>query len=152
MEWMSHRKQKETKQQPDTAGQDNILGCCLVSLSFLCNIHSIHSVLGSSRRQDVWREQELSCLVCLFFGAEFYLPQLCTSSSFSLAAKVCPLLTFSQASLSYRVSSWTSHLWQTIFGFFYPSPLVTVTNQQILFLLSAFLGPPRVGTSYMEVP
>ena len=43
-EWMSHRKGKETKQQPGTAGPGNILGCCLVSLRFLCNIHSIHPV------------------------------------------------------------------------------------------------------------
>ena len=41
---MSHRKRKETKQQPGTAGQGNILGCCLVSLHFPCNIPSIHSV------------------------------------------------------------------------------------------------------------
>ena len=40
-EWMSHRKQKDTKQQPGTAGPGNILGCCLVSLCFLCDIHSI---------------------------------------------------------------------------------------------------------------
>ena len=33
---MSHWKQKETKQQPDAAGPVNILGCCLVSLCFLC--------------------------------------------------------------------------------------------------------------------
>ena len=45
MKWMSHRKWKETKQQPGTATQDNILGCCLVSLRFLCDIYSIHSVL-----------------------------------------------------------------------------------------------------------
>ena len=44
MEWMSHRKRKETKQQPGTARPGNILGCCLVYLRFLCNIHSIHSV------------------------------------------------------------------------------------------------------------
>ena len=44
MEWMSHRKRKEIKQQPGTAGQGNILGCCLVNLRFLCDIHSIHSV------------------------------------------------------------------------------------------------------------
>ena len=44
MERMSHRKQKETKQQPGTAWPGNILGCCLVSLRFLCNIHPIHSV------------------------------------------------------------------------------------------------------------
>ena len=48
MEWMSHRKQKETKQQPVTAGPGNILGCCLVYLSFLCDIHSIHSVFNIS--------------------------------------------------------------------------------------------------------
>ena len=42
---MSHRKQKETKQQPGTARPGNILGYCLVSLRFLCNIHSIHSLL-----------------------------------------------------------------------------------------------------------
>ena len=45
-EWMSHRKQKDTKQQPGTAGHGNILGCCLVSFSFLCDIDSIHSVLS----------------------------------------------------------------------------------------------------------
>ena len=43
--WMSHRKRKETKQQPGTAGQGNILGLCLVSLRFLCDIHSIHSLV-----------------------------------------------------------------------------------------------------------
>ena len=41
---MSHMKWKETKQQSGTAGPGNILGCCLVSLSFLCDIHSIHRV------------------------------------------------------------------------------------------------------------
>ena len=39
MECMSHRQWKETKQQPGTAGQGNILGCCLVSSCFLCDIH-----------------------------------------------------------------------------------------------------------------
>ena len=43
-EWMAHRKRKETKQQPGTVRPDNILGCCLVSLRFLCDIHSTHSV------------------------------------------------------------------------------------------------------------
>ena len=37
-------KKHETKQQPGKAGPDNILGCCLVSPHFLCDIHSIHSV------------------------------------------------------------------------------------------------------------
>ena len=32
---MAHRKWKETKQQPGTAGPDNMLGCCLVSFHFL---------------------------------------------------------------------------------------------------------------------
>ena len=33
---MAHRKWKETKQQPGTAGPGNILGSCLVSFHFLC--------------------------------------------------------------------------------------------------------------------
>ena len=44
MECMSQRKQKETTQQPDTAGPGNILGCCLVSLCFPCDIHPVHPV------------------------------------------------------------------------------------------------------------
>ena len=48
MEWMMHRKWKETKQQPGTAGPGNILGCCLVSLHFLCDIHSIHPVVAGA--------------------------------------------------------------------------------------------------------
>ena len=38
---MLHRKQKESKQQPGTAGPGFILGCCLVSLRFLYSIHSV---------------------------------------------------------------------------------------------------------------
>ena len=45
MEWMSHRKQKEAKQQPGTAEAGNILGWCLVSLRFLFDIHSIHPLI-----------------------------------------------------------------------------------------------------------
>ena len=41
---MSHRKLRETKHKPGTAGPGNILGCCLVSLPFLCDINSIHPV------------------------------------------------------------------------------------------------------------
>ena len=37
------RKQKETKQQPGTARPGNIHGCCLVSLNFLWDIHSVVS-------------------------------------------------------------------------------------------------------------
>ena len=32
---MAHRKWKETKQEPGTAGPGNMLGCCLVSFHFL---------------------------------------------------------------------------------------------------------------------
>ena len=38
---MAHRKLKETKQQPGTAGPANMLGCCLVSFHFRCDIHPI---------------------------------------------------------------------------------------------------------------
>ena len=44
MEWMSHRKRKETKQQSDKVWPGNKLGCCLVSFHFLCDIHFVHSV------------------------------------------------------------------------------------------------------------
>ena len=50
---MSHRKQKETKQQPGTAGPGNILGCCLVSLHFLRDIHSTHLVDGQRAQAGV---------------------------------------------------------------------------------------------------
>ena len=35
MGWMAHRKWKEIKQQPGTAGPGNMLGTCLVSFHFL---------------------------------------------------------------------------------------------------------------------
>ena len=49
MEWMSHRKRKETKQQPGTAGPGNMLGCCLVSHCLLYDIHSTHPVHVNER-------------------------------------------------------------------------------------------------------
>ena len=55
MEWMSHRKQKATKQQRGTSGPGNILGCCLVSLRFLCDIHSIHSVISYHKKHSTFR-------------------------------------------------------------------------------------------------
>ena len=42
---LPHRKWKVNKQQPGTAGTGNTLGCCLVSLRFRFEIHSIHSVV-----------------------------------------------------------------------------------------------------------
>ena len=50
MEWMPHRKRKETKQPPGTAWPGNILGCCLVSLRFVCNIHSVQPYLVDVRQ------------------------------------------------------------------------------------------------------
>ena len=43
---MAHRKRKETKQQPGTAGPGNMLGCCLISFHFLWVIHPIRPVQG----------------------------------------------------------------------------------------------------------
>ena len=40
----AHRKWKETKQQPRTAGPGNMLGCCLVSFHFLLTILSTSTV------------------------------------------------------------------------------------------------------------
>ena len=41
---MAHRKRKETKLQPSTAGPGNMLGCCLISFHFLRAIHPIRPV------------------------------------------------------------------------------------------------------------
>ena len=41
---LPHRKWKDTKQQPGTAGPGNMLGCCLISFHFLWAIHPIRPV------------------------------------------------------------------------------------------------------------
>ena len=41
---MAHRKWKEIKQQPGTAGPGNMLGCYLLSFHFLWAIHPIRPV------------------------------------------------------------------------------------------------------------
>ena len=41
---LPHRKWKETKQQPGTAGPGNMLGCCLVSINFLWGKLSMRTV------------------------------------------------------------------------------------------------------------
>ena len=40
MEWMLHRKRRETKQQPSMFPGLAVPGCCLVSFCFLCDIHT----------------------------------------------------------------------------------------------------------------
>ena len=40
-EWMSHRKRRETKQQPSMLPCRAVSGCSLVSICFLCGIHSV---------------------------------------------------------------------------------------------------------------
>ena len=44
MGWMTHRKWKESEQQPGTAGPGNMFGCCLMSFHFLWAIHPIRPV------------------------------------------------------------------------------------------------------------
>ena len=41
MGWMSDRKHRETKQEPSMLPGPAVPGCCLVSICFLCDIHSI---------------------------------------------------------------------------------------------------------------
>ena len=65
---IAHRKWKESKLQPGTAGPGNMLGCCLVSFHFLwailcpqavqCDIHHIHSVHTFPRRLSKKPRQE----------------------------------------------------------------------------------------------
>ena len=47
---MAHRKWKETKEQPGTAGPGNMLSCCLISFHFMWVILSTSTVLGWSKR------------------------------------------------------------------------------------------------------
>ena len=44
MGWMAHRKWKEAKQLPDTAGPGNMLVCCLISFHFLWAIHPVYVI------------------------------------------------------------------------------------------------------------
>ena len=44
MEWMWHRKRRETKQQPSMLSGPAVPSCGKVSFRYLCDIHSIHSV------------------------------------------------------------------------------------------------------------
>ena len=57
MGWMTHRKWKESEQQPGTAGPGNMFGCCLMSFHFLWAIHPIRPVviIGASIRFCILR-------------------------------------------------------------------------------------------------
>ena len=59
----AHRKWKETKQQPGTAGPGYMLGCCLVSFHFLWSIHPIRPV--ESERQTKRQHGRISSLIPL---------------------------------------------------------------------------------------
>ena len=63
MGWMAYRKWKETKQLPGTAGPGNMLGCCLISFHYLCDIHPIHPVLFENptivlQSKDLWPQHD----------------------------------------------------------------------------------------------
>ena len=49
MGWIAHRKWKEAKQLPGTAGPGNMLGCCLIHFHFLWAIHPIRPVLATEK-------------------------------------------------------------------------------------------------------
>ena len=51
MGWMAHRKWKEAKQLPGTAGPGNMLGCCLIYFHFLWAIHPIRPVVSDHHGQ-----------------------------------------------------------------------------------------------------
>ena len=76
MECMSHRKLKETKQQPSMLPCPAVPGCCLVSFHFMCNIHSIHSVhvhlvcILFSRTVHFWVDC-YSWFIAIFYAAEY---------------------------------------------------------------------------------
>ena len=58
MGWMAHRKWKEARQLPGTAGPGNMLGCCLVSFHFRCDIHirPVHNFCRQ-RGRHIWKPQ-----------------------------------------------------------------------------------------------
>ena len=51
---MAHRKWKETKQEPGTAGPGNMLRCCLISFHFLWAILSTSTVHASGDTILIW--------------------------------------------------------------------------------------------------
>ena len=55
---MAHRKWKEIRQQPGTAGPGNMLGSCLVPCHFRCDIHPIRPVLGRWKTGKIEPEPE----------------------------------------------------------------------------------------------
>ena len=64
MEWMSHRKWRETKQQPIMLPGPAVPGCCLVSFCFPCDIHCIHSVgVGNFNIYYIWHPWEYSIVM-----------------------------------------------------------------------------------------
>ena len=98
MELMSHSKWRETKQQPSMLPGPDVLGCCLVSFSFLCDIYSSHSVQCSSDlmtttmcrvaglvdigqlKKFIFPGNEMLLAQCLDIPCIFILPQLSTPS------------------------------------------------------------------------
>ena len=60
---LAHRKWKETKQQPRTAGPGNMLGCCLISFHFLwgkLSTLTVHvHVIISCRKVQLWPKYTL---------------------------------------------------------------------------------------------
>ena len=60
LDWMSHRKWRETKQQPSRARSGNQISCCLLSLNFLCD-NPVQSPCTSCY-SDVFRRDASSLL------------------------------------------------------------------------------------------
>ena len=65
---MAHRKWKESKQEPGTAGPGNMLGCCLVSFRFLRAILSTSTVLVHGREDKKSEKCSCLCFACPFKG------------------------------------------------------------------------------------
>ena len=71
MGWMAHRKWKETRQLPGTAGPGTMLGCCLISFHFRCNVHPIRPVfcciLVSYNLTKHWVWNQNTVMLCARF-------------------------------------------------------------------------------------
>ena len=70
MGWMAHRKWKETKQLPGTAGPGNMIGCCLIYFHFLWAIRPVQIgllITKASKLQSEVRTRSLAVHPHLFW-------------------------------------------------------------------------------------
>ena len=102
MEWMSRRKQRETKQQPSMLLGPAVPGCCFVSFCFLWDIHSIHSLQHSRFRLVFMIKFTLSSFEAMICVVKQEVEIRRERAAFSHSSQALPLLVLYCPSLSLR--------------------------------------------------